>query len=187
MSQPAPTRNRTYFLEDRNYHELRVLLLVGSVAAAPNGPGHVDGLGQLAKLDFLVRHPLFAAQVLDNVDPRDRRLHSEDADARSVEAPVRRHRYGPWDERYYTVVGALLGRALLIRGADGRARMTLRPSIHGTEVARSAANAPAWSAVSDRCRVVAEAAHGLSGNRIAELIRERLSLNEEHSFGDLIT
>lgn len=187
MSQPVPARNRLPFLQDHTYHELRVLLLIDSVAEVPGGPGHVDGLGQLAKLDFLVRYPLFAAQVLDELDPHDPRLHLDDADARSVEAPMRRHRYGPWDERYYTVVGALLGRDLLIRGTDGRARMTLRPSVHGTEVARSAANLSAWSAVSDRCRAVAQAAHGLSGNHIAGLIQERLSLNEEHDFGDLIT
>lgn len=187
MSQPAPTRNRSYFLRDRNYHELRVLLLVNSVAEVPDGAGHVDGLGQLAKLDFLVRYPLFAAQVLDNLDPNDPRLHREDADARSVEAPMRRHRYGPWDERYYTVVGALIGRGLLLRGTDGRARMTLRPSVHGAEVTHQVESTSAWAAISDRCRAVSEAALGLSGNHIGGLIQERLSLNEEHDFGDLIT
>ncbi|MFY7068457.1 hypothetical protein ACOQFV_21565 [Nocardiopsis changdeensis] len=141
----------------------------------------------MAKLDFLVRYPLFASQVLDELDPTDPRLHREEADVRAVEAPMHRHRYGPWDERYYTVVGALLGRTLLLRGSEGRARMTLRPSAHGIEVARAAAVTPAWAAISDRCRAVAEAARGMNGNRIAGLIQGRLSLNEEHDFGDLIT
>ncbi|MYR34687.1 hypothetical protein GTW20_21150 [Nocardiopsis alba] len=187
MSQPIPTRNRSLFLLDRNYHEVRVLLLIRSVAEVCDGVGHVDGLGQLAKLDFLVRYPRFASRVLDGLDPDDPRLHVEVSDARSVETPMRRHRYGPWDERYYTVVGALLGRGLLLRGTDGRARVTLKPSARGTEVARDAADTYAWAAVSDRCRAVAEAAGGLSGNRIAGLIQARLSLNEEHDFGDLIT
>ncbi|XKK39961.1 hypothetical protein HFP72_03925 [Nocardiopsis sp. ARC36] len=187
MSQPVPTRNRSYFIQDRNYHELRILLLLWSVAEVPGSTGQVDGLSQLAKLDFLVRYPLFAAQVLDRLDPHDHRLHRENADARAVESPMRRHRYGPWDERYYTVVGALLGRELLLRGSEGRGRMTLRPSLRGIEVARQAANTHAWATVFDRCQAVAEAAYGLSGNRIAGLIQERLSLHEEHNFGDLIT
>lgn len=187
MSQPAPTRNRSLFLLDRNYHEVRVLLLIRSVAEVRDSVGHVDGLGQLAKLDFLVRYPRFATRVLNGLDPDDPRLHVEASDARSVEAPMRRHRYGPWDERYYTVVGALIGRGLLLRGTDGRARVTLEPSAHGTEVARAAAATSAWTDVSDRCHAVAEAAEGLSGNHIAELIQARLSLNEEHDFGDLIT
>ena len=187
MSQPAPTRNRSYFLQDRNYHEVRVLLLIRSVAEVRGGAGHVDGLGQLAKLDFLVRYPRFAAHVLDELDPDDPRLHVEASDARSVEAPMRRHRYGPWDERYYTVVGALIGRGLLLRGTDGRARVTLKPSTRGTGVAQDAADTSDWADVSDRCRAVATAAEGLSGNHIAELIQARLSLNEEHDFGDLIT
>lgn len=187
MSHPIPTRNRSYFLQDRIYHEVRVLLLIRSVAEIGDGVGHVDGLGQLAKLDFLVRYPRFATHLLDELDPDDPRLHMEGADARSVEAPMRRHRYGPWDERYYTVVGALLGRGLLLRGTHGRARITLKPSAHGTEVARDAENTSAWANVSDRCRAVAEAAEGLSGHHIAGLIQARLSLNEEHDFGDLIT
>ncbi|MGW9349518.1 hypothetical protein [Nocardiopsis flavescens] len=187
VNHPAPTRNRDYFLRDRNYHELRVLLLIHCVSEEPGGPSYVDGLGQLAKLDFLVRYPLLAGQVLDDLAPTDPRLHREEPDVRAVEAPMHRHRYGPWDERYYTVVGALLGRALLLTGTEGRARMTLRPSAHGSEVARSAADTSEWAAVADRCRAVAEAARGMSGNRIAGLIQDRLSLNEEHDFGDLIT
>ncbi|GAB2500797.1 hypothetical protein [Nocardiopsis aegyptia] len=187
MNHPVPTRNRAYFLQDRTYHELRVLLLVRSVADVPSGPGHVDGLGQLAKLDFLVRYPLFAARVLEELDPADPRLHHEDADARTVEAPMRRHRYGPWDERYYTVVGALLGRGLLVRGTEGRSRMTLAANGPGREVARAASRTPVWMPVADRCTAVAEAAHRLSGNHLGRLIRERLSLDEDHDFGDVIT
>lgn len=187
MTHPVATRNRTYFLRDRNYHELRVLLLVQAVADALPGTGYIDGLGQLAKLDFLVRHPRFASQVLDGLDVGDPRLYLAEPDVRNTEAPMRRHRYGPWDERYYTVVGALLGRELVARGTQGRARMTLAPTSQGTEVARASAETALWSPVASRCAAVAEAARGLTGNRLAQLIHERLSLHEDYGFGDLIT
>lgn len=180
-------RSREHFLREHAHHELRVLLLVQAMVETPGRPGHVDFPDPLTTLDFLVRHPLLTTRVLDQRSPNDPRLHLEEADARSAESSMLRHRYGLGLELDHTVVGALLGRGLLIRSTDDPVRTTLWPSIQGTQVVRSAANTSAWSTVFDRCRAVAEATHGLDHDHIAGLIRKRLSLDEEHDFGDLIT
>ncbi|OKI17251.1 hypothetical protein A6A08_06980 [Nocardiopsis sp. TSRI0078] len=85
-----------------------------------------------------------------------------------------RHRYGPWDERYYTVVGALVGRGLIRLGEGGRSRFTLTPAPAGSRLARAAAASPPWRPVADRCAAVAEAAGRLSGHRLTQLILTRL-------------
>lgn len=65
--------------EDLAYHQARVLLLVNATAAERGHNRKLDGLTKLAKLDFLLRYPALAAQVLDELDPDDPRLHlSED-------------------------------------------------------------------------------------------------------------
>src|SRR5262245_14668803 len=89
--------------EDLAYHQARVLLLVCAVAAERGHARKLDGLTKLAKLDFLLRYPALASTVLDPLDPCDRRLHLADEDIReptSVEAPMNRYKYGPWDDRY---------------------------------------------------------------------------------------
>src|SRR5262245_53141216 len=97
--------------EDLAYHQMRILLLVARVAATPGHQRKLDGLTKLAKLDFLVRYPALASRVLSELDPQDYRLHlsqSPEPDPTTVEAPMIRYKYGPWDDRYYPVIGALV-------------------------------------------------------------------------------
>ncbi len=175
MTPPPPARPHPDILRtDRDYHEIRVLLLIVSVFELRPGPGHVDGLTQLAKLDFLVRHPRFAALILKETLQEDPRMHLNAPDSRAVDSPGIRHRYGPWDERYYTVVGALVGRGLVRPGVGGRSRFTLAPTPTGSRLARVAAASPPWRPVADRCAAIARAASGLSGRRLTQLILTRL-------------
>ncbi len=176
----------TLFQRDRDYHEIRVLLLVNAVAHAHPTPGHVDGLTQLAKLDFLLRYPGLANRALEELRTDDPRLHLSAPDAQNPEAPMRRHRYGPWDERYYTVVGALISRRLLRPGDEGRSRVTLAPTPAGASVNERARATPPWRRVADRCSVIAEAAGHLSGNRLSLLIRAHLPQIDTRHFGKVI-
>lgn len=187
MSVPPARHHLSIFQKDRSYHELRVLMLVESVVRAHPEPGHVDGLTQLAKLDFFLRYPHLSVRALENLEPRDPRLHLAVPGTRVVEAPMRRHRYGPWDERYYTVVGALISRRLLHRGEEGRARITLSPTVNGTALALRATSLAPWRQIADRCSAIAEAAGHLSGNRLAGLIRDSLPEIGLHDFGQEIT
>ena len=117
-----PADELTVLRDDLAYHQARVLLLVAAVSQRQEHARKLDGMTKLAKLDFLLRYPALAPQVLDALDPADPRLHlsgGDVADPTSVEAPMTRYKYGPWDDRYYAVLGALVGRGLL-RYSPGR-------------------------------------------------------------------
>lgn len=167
-----------WIVDDLAYHQTRVLLLVNAIAAEPGHQRKVDGLTKLAKLDFLVRYPALAPHVLDGLDEVDRRLHvtSEDRnDPTDVEAPMTRYKYGPWDDRYYPVIGALVGRGLLRYTRGRRGSVALAPTAQGRRLAGEIAAGPLWREVWDRCTAVAEASGGMTGNALKELVYTRLA------------
>ena len=141
-------------------------------------PARRDGLTKLAKLDFLVRYPALASVVLDELDENEPRMHlSEDevSAPTEVEDPMTRYKYGPWDDRYYPVVGALVSRGLLryVKGRRGSVALTATPA--GKAFADALSEEPLWNEIADRCEAVAEASAGLTGNALKERIYERLA------------
>ncbi|GGM86283.1 hypothetical protein ACFFX1_34200 [Dactylosporangium sucinum] len=164
--------------EDLAYHQARVLLLVAATAAEREHNRKLDGLTKLAKLDFLLRYPALASVVLDPLDRHDPRLHLSDEDMldpTAVEAPMTRYKYGPWDDRYYAIIGALVGRGLLryVRGRQGS--VALAPTVAGRKVAAEMAGSAEWSEIADRSQAIAQASGGLTGNALKELIYQRLA------------
>jgi len=73
--------------EDLAYHQARVLLLVAGVSRTKGNNGKLDGLTKLAKLDFLLRYPALAPEVLDRRQGhrRDDRDTAQGADERRVQ------------------------------------------------------------------------------------------------------
>ncbi len=175
--------------EDLAYHQARILLLVDAVAAARGHQGKVDGLTKLAKLDFLLRYPALAPMVLDALSPADPRLglQAEEADdPGNVEAPMIRYKYGPWDDRYYAVIGALVGRNLLRYLPGRRGSVALAPTRTGRAFAAQLAAAGEWSEIAERSKAIAESSAGLTGNGLKDLIYQRLSSLMDRQFGEVI-
>lgn len=167
----------TAIREDLAYHQMRILLLVASVAGAAGHQRKLDGLTKLAKLDFLVRYPAVAPSVLANLNPNDPQLHlsqSSDRDPTEVEAPMIRYKYGPWDDRYYPVIGALVGRGLLNYVAGRRGSVALAPTAAGKRLASQVERTEPWAEIADRCHAIAQASAGLSGNALKDLIYQHL-------------
>lgn len=165
-------------LADLAYHQARVLLLVESVSQRPGHSRKLDGLTKLAKLDFLVRYPGLAPTVLDGLRAEDPRLHltdNERQDPATTDDPMVRYKYGPWDDRYYPVIGALVSRGLLryVRGRRGSVALTATAA--GSNLATELRGLTDWREIADRCDVVAEASDGLAGNALKNLIYERLA------------
>lgn len=163
--------------EDLAYHQVRVLLLVTAVAATEGHSKKVDGLTKLAKLDFLTRYPALGPVALRTMDPSDKRLHLDQNSLLSptdVEAPMTRYKYGPWDDRYYPIIGSLVGRGLLkyVRGRKGS--VALAPTPLGKKTALEMGSLPDWSAINDRCFAVADGAAGLNGNNLKDLVYSNL-------------
>lgn len=171
--------------DDLAYHQARVILLVNAVASTAGHNGKLDGLTKLAKLDFLLRYPALAATVLGNLDHSDPRLHLTPHDLASpthVEAPMTRYKYGPWDDKYYAVIGALVGRGLLRYVKGRRGSVALVPTPLGKKFATQLAKTDAWSQIGDRSFAIAEAAANMTGSALKDLIYERLAdlMNRPH-------
>lgn len=179
-----------WVVEDLAYHQARVLLLVQAVAADPGHARKLDGLTKLAKLDFLVRYPALASTVLDQLPDSEPRLHLSDEEVAApteVEDPMTRYKYGPWDDRYYPVVGALVSRGLLKYVRGRRGSVALAPTLAGKALASKLTQEPLWQDTADRCAAIAEASAGLTGNAIKELIYERLADLMDRPHREVIT
>jgi hypothetical protein len=178
MSAPRDPDELALLREDLAYHQARVLLLVDAVARTTGHAGKLDGLTKLAKLDFLVRYPALAPGVLDRLEPGDDRLRLSEEDVvvpTDVEAPMTRYRYGPWDDRYYPVIGALTGRGLLRYVRGRRGSVALAPTAAGRKLAQAMAGSAQWAETTDRCAAIAQASSGMTGSALKDLIYERLA------------
>lgn len=151
---------------DPEYHTARLLLLIDAVSGRS---GALDGLTKLAKLDFLIRYPTMLRRMLveDNVD-----TSAVDSTILPVSEPVEsrmiRYKYGPWDNLYYPLVGALVAKGLVER-VSGRGRVTLRPTSLGLEVAAALRADDAWTVIAARCGLTADH-YDVSGNALKERI-----------------
>ena len=177
-------------LDDLAYHQSLVLLLVRAVAEEPGNSGKLDGLTKLAKLDFLVRYPALAPVVLDELDSADPDLHLADADLSEptvVSDPMTRYKYGPWDDKYYPVIGALVARGLLRYSTGRKGNVALVPTALGRALATDLAADAAWEGTDDQCRAVARASAGLTGNALKVRIYERLAKLMDRPHREMIT
>lgn len=161
-------------VQDYAYHQARVLLLVVAVVNKLGKRGALDGLTKLAKLDFLVRYPLLASVALRLPPDEVERLSISNEDKLEVESPMIRHKYGPWDDRYYPVLGGLIGKGLIEYVPKRRGNVSVRPTKLGRNMAEQLAGSDAWREIAQRCAVIAGAAAGLTGNNLKELIYDRL-------------
>ncbi|MGW4339036.1 hypothetical protein ACWEK5_40490 [Rhodococcus koreensis] len=164
--------------EDLAYHQARVLMLVAAVSSTSGHAGKLDGLTKLAKLDFLLRYPALAFHVLDSLDMDDPRMHlstHELADPTDVEAPMIRYKFGPWDDRYYAVVGALIGRGLIRYAKPRKGSIAVAPTSAGRRLVADMTTTTQWTAINDRSYAIAEAAAHMTGNALKDRIYERLA------------
>lgn len=154
-----------------DYHLARVLLLVNAFSVA-DGTG-IDGLTKLAKLDFLLRYPVLTDRLLE-LRGRSWPLGAQPTEAEhlAVESRMIRYKYGPWDDRYYPILGSLLGTQLVAAGS-GRGRLTVRATAVGNEVARALAASPEWSTIASRCELLADV-FDEPGSVLKDLIYENL-------------
>lgn len=158
-------------LDEFALHQIRVLLLIDSVSNAPGSTGKLDGLTKLAKLDFLVRYP----EVVHSVEAAiDGNVRPEPHGQISSSLPMLRYKYGPWDDRYYPVIGGLVGRGLATyrRGQRGSVALSLTPE--GKALASTVRSDPNWLAVARRYSEIAERFAKYNGNQLKNAIYRAL-------------
>jgi hypothetical protein len=163
MSSPVSTIKDPF-----EYHVARVLLLV--VAFCPTSRSKLDGLTKLAKLDFLLRYPVYLERLMELRDtPLDPELRPSLDERRGLESAMIRYKYGPWDDRYYPVIGRLIGQGLA-EPLPAKGAVALRATPQGRKLATRLAEED-WSVVLGRARSLKKNLD-LSGSSLKELIYE---------------
>lgn len=153
---------------DTEDHVARLLLLTSAFALRDRS---LDGLTKIAKLDFLLRYPRFLRMFLVD-DGLGELLDVVNAGDEVLETRMIRYKYGPWDESYYSILAALLGKGLVQR-VKGRGSIAIITTELGEEIAAQLRLLPTWVAMSERCDVLAEH-YDLTGNALKERIYEEL-------------
>ncbi|PKH40718.1 hypothetical protein CXG46_12075 [Nocardioides alpinus] len=152
-------------------HLGRVLILLRHFGSTGETP--LEGLTKLAKLDFLMRYPAFTDRLLAELGA-DWELGTEPTESEqlAVESRMVRYKYGPWDDRYYPVLGSLAGLGLITVTKKGRA-LVMNLTVSGAAVAADLANHEDWSQVDLRASFL-HRHFDVTGSRLKKLIYTKL-------------
>jgi hypothetical protein len=154
---------------ETHYHEARVLLLIDRFTTPKKG---LDGLTKLAKLDFLLRYPAMLERLLaEQGGSWPSGTEPSPPERLAVESRMTRYKYGPWDQRYYSVLGSLAARGLITYSGSGRTEF--RVTEDGARAARSLAATPEWSVMHQRTALLKKS-FNKSGSALKNMIYERL-------------
>ncbi|HRH50681.1 MAG TPA: hypothetical protein PLP23_18140 [Panacibacter sp.] len=104
---------------NRNYHLGRILILVAEFSN--KGKNHeIEGLTKLAKLDFLLRYPVYLESAMEKVNKTKYYVKIKDHERKSVESKMVRFKYGPWDHRYREFINLLIALNLIYIRTEGK-------------------------------------------------------------------
>ncbi|HEX6369833.1 MAG TPA: hypothetical protein VF006_13020 [Longimicrobium sp.] len=149
--------------------EARLLLLIAAFSV--NGAS-LEGRTKLAKLDFLLRYPLFFARALamrPGLTNRARTaIEQADSEGPTIESRMMRYRYGPWDPAYFALLGRLVGKGLVETVSEG-AGVGYRVTERGVAIAGSLADTEAWASTAERAALL-KAHFDLTGNGLKNFI-----------------
>ena len=168
MTAPLPAAAVLAIRQESLYHEARVLILVCQFTR-PGEP--FRGLTKLAKIDFLLRYPVMTERLLPP-GAAGPGIAPNDDERQAVESRMIRYKYGPWDDRYYPILGALVGKRLAtFARVDGSAEMVLTDA--GRDLGTALGETNSWAVVAERARFL-HAHFDLSGRDLKDLIYEQL-------------
>ena len=137
--------------ENEELHEGRLLVLLGAFTENKGKP--IDGLTKLAKLDFLLRYPVFLERALKARNAKPAKAKVVEHERKSVESSMVRYRYGPWDFRYRRFINLLVAKGLVTVETEGRTIHIGLTKI-GLEIAKTLAEDNAYSDLAYRSRLL---------------------------------
>ena len=145
--------------------EARLLLLIEAFSSLNKV---LEGRTKLAKLDFLLRYPIYFERALQIRRPQ--LTYTQEAQKPDVESRMVRYRYGPWDPSYFALLGRLIGKGLVqpIPFARG---IGYRATNKGRMVATALQKEPAWLDVAQRVDILRKH-FDLSGTSLKKFIYE---------------
>ncbi len=153
-------------------HEARLLLLLRH--AAKRGKGTVEGITKLAKIDFMLRYPLYFQRLVDQLNEsrkRKIRVPLREYESDTVESKMIRFRYGPWDPRYRRWIGILVAKGLADTYLQGKT-VHIKLTNSGVELAKQVAETEDFRDLDERSKLVDKTIGSRSGTWLKDKIYE---------------
>lgn len=140
-------------------HAARLLLLLHHCGKGDK----INGLTKLAKLDFFVRYPNFFERIAQHLD------QVACAAIQQIESTMVRHHYGPWDKRYYQILGFLESRGLMmVSKRNNSFDFALTPLGH--DRAKTLSKNEAYRPLADQMKAVRKLLGRKSGTQLKNLV-----------------
>lgn len=155
------------------FHAARLLLLI-EVCGTGDRSRAIEGSTKLAKLDFFLRYPSFLARAHSELRARGEVVPTTPPGPASVEAPMIRYRFGPWDPRYRDYVAFLESRELLrvVRGPRNTRKLSL--TSRGRKTAKGIMADPAYDEIGTRAEAMVGNLASWQGSQLKDFIYELL-------------
>lgn len=153
-------------------HEARLLLLLRH--AADRGEGTIEGITKLAKIDFLLRYPVYFQRLINRLNRSRKRpviLPMRPYESDTVESKMIRFRYGPWDPRYRRWIGILMAKGLADTYLKGKT-VHVKLTDDGVTLARKIAETEEFQDLDARSRLIDKTVGSKSGQWLKEEIYE---------------
>lgn len=152
-------------------HLARLLLVLRHFG--PTTESRLTGLTKLAKIDFLLRYPAFTERLLANRGSTwELGAQPDQSEELAVENRMIRYKYGPWDDRYYVMLGALSGMGL-VEVSRQKSTLEFSLTLEGRRLSDAVASQDEWSVIDQRARFLSEE-FNVSGTALRKLIYSEL-------------
>lgn len=165
-------------------HMGRILLLLLAFAKEDNS-GSIEGLTKLAKLDFLLRYPIYLEKALTAKQKSTKDVQISDYERISVESSMIRYKYGPWDFRYRRFINILVGLGLVEVEIKGR-RIEIKLTNVGLTTAGKLAHEEAFEDIVRRANIL-KTHFNITGTNLMKFIYSTFPEIGSLSLGEEIT
>lgn len=153
-------------------HLARLLVLLRSADKRGKGASKpIEGITKLAKLDFLLRYPVYLERALDALNKSPAEAAVLPRERTTVETKMIRFRYGPWDGRYRRWLSLLLSRDLITLSMSGR-KIEIGLTDRGRALADEVATRPTFEELASRGTVVMKAVGAMSATKLKDFVYE---------------
>lgn len=153
-------------------HLARLLVLLRSAdKRGKSTPKPVEGITKLAKLDFLLRYPVYLERALAALNKSPAEAAVLPRERTTVETKMIRFRYGPWDGRYRRWLSLLSSRGLITLSLSGR-KIEIGLTGRGRTLADELATRPAFKDFATRGAVVMKAVGAMSATKLKDFVYE---------------
>lgn len=135
---------------NEDIHLARILILLNEFAE--NGKA-IEGLTKLAKLDFLLRYPVYLEKALQARGRTGKDVGLKNYERTSVESKMVRYKYGPWDFRYRKFINVLIAKGLAYHIIDGKT-VNIGLTAKGIELVKSLNAHSDYEDIAKRAKII---------------------------------